>query len=306
MIDEFALSSDLEACRAIDAIPLLTKAAEWVNSVWVAPQTRAEMLGNGVRISPEQLPRIHQILKMGTRRLGAQCPELYVKQDPTCNALTLGTNQDPIVVINSALLDTLDLDELAFVICHELGHVKCRHVTYLTIAYMSVHAAGLFGNAYFFALPAVVQEWSRRMEFTADRAGLIGCADLAVSIRALVMLALGSRKFLPEFNLPAYLSQARETDRFWGHLNKWINLLDHPYLASRVRSLVEFAGSAACCAVMRKLGPCAPRGRNHYQSLPAPVTQSQAGPCSGAKFCRCCGFELDKKQTVCAVCGSAN
>jgi Zn-dependent protease with chaperone function len=303
-IEGFAVSVDSETCRVIQAVPLLTKAVECLQSVWITPQIRAQMLGNGVRISHEQLPSIYEPLEAGARRLGVKCPELYVKQDPTYNAQTLGTNEDAIIVVNSGLLDALEIDELAFLLCHELGHVKCRHVTYSTIVYSILSAIGPFAGALAYPLLAPLDAWQRQAEFTADRAGLIGCLDIAASIRALVMMALGSRKLLPEFEFPSYLSQVRELDGFWGHFSQWIGFQDHPHLAFRVRSLLEFAKTSQYRSIIQKFN------LDLYCDRRRPLYVRGGGingnGKSGKSFCKNCGFELDSSSQMCAVCGRGN
>jgi Zn-dependent protease with chaperone function len=59
------------------------------------------------------------------------------------------------------------------------------------------------------AVRAVLLEWSRSAELTADRAGALSCRDPIISCRALMVLAAG----LPShrLDLDAFLQQAAET-----------------------------------------------------------------------------------------------
>ena len=128
-IGDYSLSSDLAACALVDKIPLLPAAVEWAIRYWNKPMTRAELLGGGVRVSRSQLPSLFGILDWCAGAMDVPRPELIVKQDPTLNAYTVGTNDDNVVVLHSGLIDALQNDELAFVLAHELGHIKSRHVT---------------------------------------------------------------------------------------------------------------------------------------------------------------------------------
>ena len=46
--------------------------------------------------------------------------------------MTIGMDK-PIIVLNSALLDLLDEEEMRFVIAHELGHALSGHAVYRTL-----------------------------------------------------------------------------------------------------------------------------------------------------------------------------
>ena len=54
---------------------------------------------------------------------------MYVVANPFINASTIGMNK-PIIVLNSALVDLLDEEELRFLIAHELGHALSGHAVY--------------------------------------------------------------------------------------------------------------------------------------------------------------------------------
>ena len=57
---------------------------------------------------------------------------MYVAANPFLNAATIGMNK-PTIVLNSALVDLLDEEELRFVIGHELGHALSGHAVYQTL-----------------------------------------------------------------------------------------------------------------------------------------------------------------------------
>ena len=61
-------------------------------------------------------------------------PELFITQDPTVNAMALGTDK-PFIVVTTGLLDLMDAEETRFVVGHELGHVLSGHSVYRTMLY---------------------------------------------------------------------------------------------------------------------------------------------------------------------------
>ena len=56
-------------------------------------------------------------------------PDLYIQWGYDINACTVGA-ENPIIILNSGLIDLCDDDEIMFVIGHECGHVKSNHMLY--------------------------------------------------------------------------------------------------------------------------------------------------------------------------------
>lgn len=242
-IDEYALSVDLSLSEAVKDIPIVSRAANLLIEYWSKPINRTNLLGNAVRVGPNQISSIYEIVKELSEQLGVEVPETYIKYDPTYNAMTLGTNKDHLIIIHSALIDNFTREELKFVLGHELGHIKSEHVTYNTIAYLCAVGFSGFVSAVFKPLLLAIEAWQRRAEITADRAGLLACCNPIASVQALTMFALGSRKLLEEFNLQEFLLQEREIDRLYDILNKAISGTNHPYTVVRVREMIDF-----CCS----------------------------------------------------------
>jgi Zn-dependent protease with chaperone function len=91
-------------------------------------------------------------------------------QDSFPNAYTLAiANKEPFVMLNTGLLDLLSLDELQCVIAHELGHLKCDHGIWLTVA--NALAGSTIGLLPFVtnAAEEALFKWRRAAELTCDR-----------------------------------------------------------------------------------------------------------------------------------------
>jgi Zn-dependent protease with chaperone function len=309
-VADYALSTDLAVARAVSKIPILPTVAEFLISHWNKPIERAKLLGDGVRVGPGQLQSIHRIVSSCADALGVGCPELYIKQDPTFNAYTLGTNQDHVVIVHSSLVDAFHSDELAFIIGHELGHIRSQHVTYSTIGYFLTNGLVALAQPLIAPLVVALNAWSREAEVTADRAGYLASQSPDAALRALVLLAVGSRKLLPEIDLSTYLAQARDLKGFYGNMNLWFGGYNHPYLVHRASSLMEFIfsqrGQAAASRIART-APMYSRTPTATAILEQPTGMRLPAPQNSAygHFCRDCGFEAaDPASVTCIICGS--
>ena len=167
-----------------------------------------------VLVGEQQLPEIHKLLVEACKILDVEVPQLYLKQNPAPNAYTMAVRgKNPFIVIHTSLVDLLTPAELQAVIAHELGHLKCEHGVYLTLANLIVLATGGlvpgFGGAIAQNLQAQMLQWLRCAEFSCDRAALLVSQDPKVVISVLMKLSGGSPQLAPLLNVDAFLAQAR-------------------------------------------------------------------------------------------------
>jgi Zn-dependent protease with chaperone function len=142
-------------------------------------------------------------------------PQLYVRQHPAPNAYTFAMRgKQPFIVVHTALLELLTPAEIQAVLGHELGHLKCDHGVYLTLANVLALAASQLpgGEIWAQSLQGQLMEWVRCAEFTCDRAALLATQDARVVASVLMKLAGGSPSLSPQLNLDAFLAQARAYD----------------------------------------------------------------------------------------------
>src|SRR5580698_10919698 len=200
-----------------------------------------QLLGNAVKVSQRQFPRIHRVTETAAGVLGIAPPQVFIVNSPTLNAATFGTNDDSFIVVHSALVDHYSEEELLAVIGHECGHIHNSHVAYLTALHFLTYMAGMFVP--WILQPALValRTWSRRAEITCDRAGMLVSGDQRVAERAITKLAVGSHKLHEEFNIDAFLEQHEEASRGIG---KFMELFaTHPWLPKLVLAMRVFAQS---------------------------------------------------------------
>lgn len=300
------VSTDASVAHIIDSVPLLPKLIEKFINYWGKPLQRATHLGFGVRVGPSQFPHLHSMLLVHANAVNVPCPELFIKQDPTLNAYTFGTNDDACVVVHSALIDLLDDQELSFILGHEMGHVAARHVTYGSV--LSTAAQGLLGiNPIFSLLSAPLDAWSREAERTADQIGIILAEDPTAAIRALMLLAVGSRTLLEDMNIIPYLEQQHDLDNFYGKWNLYFNGTSHPYVVTRVLNLLQFIKSEPAQQARMALGHPAflLLGTPHpAKTKVRQLGEIRASDTTDLKFCPGCGVEVaDHTALSCPICG---
>jgi Zn-dependent protease with chaperone function len=165
------------------------------------------------RVTERQFPVVHRLYVEAATALDVpELPELFVAASPILNASTIGMDA-PKIVLNSALVDLLDEDELRFVLGHELGHALSGHalyqtlLTYLVIAGQSL-ASLPFSGVGLFVVRTALGEWARKAELSGDRAGLLATQDVSVAVRVQMKLASGGH--LDQLDQTEFLAQARE------------------------------------------------------------------------------------------------
>lgn len=203
---------DLQATQALQQIPGLDLIVRGVLGGIGEQFFQLENLASGVLVSDKQLPHLHQLLLDACKILDLEPPQLYVRQNPVPNAYTFAMRgQVPFIVLHTSLIDLLTPDEIQAVIAHELGHLKCEHSVYLTLANLVILAASttVWGSVLAQSLQERLMEWVRCAEFTCDRAALLVSQNSDTVASVLMKLSGGSPAIAPLLNLDAFLEQAR-------------------------------------------------------------------------------------------------
>ncbi len=212
---------------------------------------RLQFLGSGIRVDERQFERLHRLLaEVGATLDCNGLPEMYVVADPFLNAMTVGLDR-PIIVLNSALVELLDEDELRFVIAHELGHAMSGHALYQTLlqrllVLSGVVSASIVGGVGLRVIVAALMEWSRKSELSADRAGMIATQDPAVAFRVHMKLASGGN--LDDLDTTSFFAQGTEYAEAGDLRESVLKLMlvenqSHPFAVVRARELRRWVDS---------------------------------------------------------------
>lgn len=251
--DEFRHPFDLEATKSLRQIPAFDLLIRNLLSPVAEQFYYANNIASSILVGEKQLPHLHQLLIDACQILDIEPPQLYIKQNPAPNAYTLAIRgQKPFIVIHTSLIDILTPEEIQAVIAHELGHLKCEHGVFITMANIMVLAAGLlpiWGSMVTESLRERMLQWVRCAEFSCDRAALLATQNPQSVMSVLMKLTGGSPTLAPLLNLEAFIEQARAYDEIsateLGNSLKTMqnSQLTHPVPVLRAREIDRWAAS---------------------------------------------------------------
>jgi Zn-dependent protease with chaperone function len=183
----------------------------------------SHLRGGGALISAGQFPDLNERVQSCAKKLEMKkVPAAYILNgNGVLNAFATQFLRRHYIVLLSNVVDALqeNPDALNFYIGHELGHIKRRHV-----AWMSYLAPASI-------LPLLGAAYSRAREYTCDLHGARCCESPLSAQQALAALAVGSRLW-KDVNLKTYLTQVNETKGFWMSFHEL--LASYPWLTKRV------------------------------------------------------------------------
>jgi heat shock protein HtpX len=113
---------------------------------WSADKMVLSMHG-AQEVDAASAPDLHAIVAELARRAGLPMPRLYIMHNPQPNAFATGRNpQHAAVAVTTGLIETLDRDEIAGVIAHELAHISNRDTLIMTVTATIAGAISMLGN----------------------------------------------------------------------------------------------------------------------------------------------------------------
>lgn len=239
---------DKKALAALEATPGLTLVGKFITKHMVERVYTVQYTGSNLKVTNENYPKIYEYLQYACQILDIKnIPDLYISWGYSINAMTVGS-ENPIIILNSGLIDLCDDDEIMFVIGHECGHIKSNHMLYHMMAQVLnlIIDSIPFGNIAAAPIQYALYYWDRMSEFTADRAGLLCCQKPTVAMNTLVKMAGAPIKLYNNINIEAFIEQAKDFKSLdYDSLNKVIKFISiadesHPWTVMRAAQLLEW------------------------------------------------------------------
>lgn len=196
---------------------------------------QTQYLGSAVKVYTKQFPEIYKLFREHAIALGIPSASLYIKQAPTLNAVTMGVSRCT-VVLHSALVEQLSLEELSFVLGHELGHFQAGHTK---ISQVFNPLGNISNNIIGQIINLIFGYWQRLAEYSCDNCGLVLTKNIDVAITTQIKLAIGKSLF-DKLDMDAYINQIKKSQNSTVRLSEALALASHPLTANRISNLVAF------------------------------------------------------------------
>lgn len=239
---------DKKALAALEKTPGLNAVGKFITKHMVECVYTVQYTGSHLKVTSDNYPKIHEYLHYAAQILDVKnVPELYIEWGYNINACTVGA-ENPIIVLNSGLIDLCNDDEIMFIIGHELGHVKSNHMLYHMMAQVINYIIDSipFGSIAAAPLQYALYYWDRMSEFTADRAGLLCCQNKEAAINSFMKMSGMPIKQFNDMNYQSFIQQASDFKHLdYEGLNKLIKLISiadstHPWTVMRAAELLNW------------------------------------------------------------------
>lgn len=180
----------------------------------------------GQLVRNSNYPHFYNILQGCYKALNVEkVPEVYVtNQLKGINALSVGTDSAPIILISRKAMISLSDGELKFMIGHELGHILQKNLMCHTIKGLLDNLnskSEILGSIVSDLIDVPLNQWYRCAEYTADRAGYLCCRDCE--------------------QIYTLFSKFFEKESVVGHQSYMELFQQHPFIQSRLDNINEFA-----------------------------------------------------------------
>jgi len=264
-IESYEHPWDKAARNALEQVPGFTALIQKLNEIGFERLLRIQYTGSSLKVNPKNFPEVNAILSEACDILSLdRQPELYFQWSYNINAFTAGVEK-PILVLNTGCIDLLSPEELLYVIGHELGHIKSKHVLYYQAAsYLPILTQAIgnmtlgIGSLLTTGLQLALFHWKRMSEFTADRAGLLVCQDPQVAAKAMVKMAGLPQQYFNNNLVDDFMQQAKEFESYdydtIDHLVKIFSTMgqSHPWTVMRGAELFKWVDNGKYNNILAK------------------------------------------------------
>ncbi|MDA4123156.1 MAG: M48 family metallopeptidase [Thaumarchaeota archaeon] len=300
------------------------------------PWVEAQFLGDGVKISDKQYPEFHQAAKEVAVLLAVgRMPRIYMSYSSevvqsTHPTYSMGTNDDPVIILNTTFLSRCSIPEFKFMIAREMGHIKCGHPVYLTTGVIAKDIGagavglglggvdhilgGLFTSVVINQpLMAAMNAWYRAAAYKADKMAFAAIADMDLVQKIFAKTVVGwfnAGGLQDKMDIQEFLNQYDDLEESVGRLSEFLGPLGSfpggltvpgefnpgytmPFAVRRLRELIEYHKTEKY-ALARKIIENSTKG---IYTLPKEVEKYESS------FCGFCGAKIPAGRTVCPACG---
>jgi len=240
-VSDFQHPDDKEALGILKGTPIIPQLTKKLIDKFEVKRVKADLYKEGFNVREDTQSELYGTVALCSRMLCLSIlPQVFIVNQGF-NAYTLGTVNDPLLIISSGLIRSANREELLAIIAHEVGHIKCEHMVYHTLLKYLIDGSRLI-NITSYALNLVVdvlvKDWFKKSELSADRASLLVVGDVK-PVRSLLLKFLGWNGIVD----PKQFLKKRKSseDNALGEIKNILST--HPSVSDRLQELGEFFGS---------------------------------------------------------------
>ena len=294
--EEYEHPLDRKALDALEGTPGIETLIRKINQYGVEVLLRVQYTGSNIKVTPKMFPDLQEMLLSVCETIHLKhIPEMYIEQGDDINAFVVGS-ENPILVLKEGAVQKLTPAELTFIIGHEVGHIKSQHMVYHQLAGLAFPLIGNLigratlgiGDALVTPIKIALFSWSRKSEFTCDRAGLLACQDVNSAVTAFMKIAGAPEYYYDNLDPTIFMDQAKEFEGYdknnMDRVAKLVSVLGstHPWTVMRCAELQNWISSGA------------------YQEL---LTEHSNPILQKKVFCKQCGKQIKEGVKFCIFCG---
>ncbi|MDM8557501.1 M48 family metallopeptidase [Candidatus Parabeggiatoa sp. HSG14] len=235
----------------------------WYYGKWADQLTINFANARKVKVSENQYPWLYEMVYKASVALDVKMPHTYVVSDGSPNAYVTGVTEPILVIHSSLIVDLMEPEELLFIIGHELGHIKFKHILANEIVGTSFTAIQMIPTETlrsFFTKVLLMSflKWSRDSEISADRMGMILVGSKEIAGRALIKLISGLKTDFGQIDPKAFIEEQGNKIKYedfnhfdlikipWTHIPVLFKEVTstHPFIRSRVEALYQYKNSS--------------------------------------------------------------
>ncbi len=191
--------------------------------------SRGRLLGTSVRVHPDQFPETFAIVERCAAMLAMRVPQIFVRDDDSVPIAAVGIGEPYSLVISTRWLHELKPDELAFIVGRELGHIAAGHTRYTSLLSINGKENPVISVAF--------GAWLRKLEYTADRIGMLCCGSIDAAHRAIAIATF--HKVGRSVDLFQFIEQRNDLQREPTlRMGEWLTAT--PYAVHRITELDAF------------------------------------------------------------------
>lgn len=228
-----------QLCSVLQA-DVLTEVRQATQGIEIEFSQRTEMAADSLKITQTTMPDLFTICKEVIANIGYNKPvDFYIQGSSQVNAYSYyseNPEKSHIVVINSALFNLMDEQELKYILGHEIGHLINKD-TYVKRLYHFIYPEE--GVA-----PEIIEtrmkQYDQLCEYAADRYGFLGCLNLEACISACYKMTSGIDLKKMNVSIQSLIEQNYENIEILFN-NGAVQQGDHPDIPLRIQALIGFA-----------------------------------------------------------------